>query len=54
MDIEDGTVEFLKDLLRGGRVLEGDEVCVEGKAVDYDRDRCKAIGFVTRPREVYG
>jgi len=53
MDIEDGTVEFLKDLLRGGRILEGHEMCVGGKAVHNDHDRCIAIRFVERAGEVY-
>jgi len=53
IDIEDGTVEFLKDLLRGSRVLEGDEICVGGKAVHNDHDRCIAIRFVKGAGEVY-
>jgi len=54
MDIEDSTVEFLEDLLRGSGVLEWDEMCVGGKAVHNDHDRCIAIGFVKRTSEVYG
>ena len=33
MDIEESAVKFLEDLLRGRGVLEGDEMCVVGKAV---------------------
>ena len=54
VDIENSTVEFLEYLLRGSRVLEEDEVCVGGKAVYNDHDRCVAIGFVERAGEVYG
>jgi len=54
MDIKDGTVEFLKDLLRGGRILEADEMCVGGKAVHNKHDRCIATRFVERAGEVYG
>jgi len=54
MDIEDSTVKFLEDLLRGSRVLEGYEMCVGGKAVHNDHNRCVAIGFVKRSSEVYG
>jgi len=46
VDLEDTTGEFLKDLLRGGRVLEEDEMCVGDKAVPNDHDRCIAIRFV--------
>jgi len=53
MDIEDSTVKLLEDLLRGSRVLEGYEVCVGGKAVHNDHDRCVAIRFVKRAAEVY-
>ena len=54
VDVEDSTVEFLKDVLKGGRVLEGDEMCVGGKVVHNDHDRCIAIGFVKGAGEVYG
>jgi len=54
VDIEDSTVEFLEDLLRGSGVLEWDEMCVGGKAVHNDHNRCIAIGFVKRAGEVYG
>jgi len=54
MDVEDTTVEFLEDLLRGSSVLEWDEMCVGGKVVHYDHDRCIAMGFVKRAGEVYG
>jgi len=54
MDVEDTTVEFLEDLLRGSSVLEWDEMCVGGKAVHYDHDRYIPIGFVKRASEVYG
>ena len=54
LEIEDSTVEFLEYLLRGSRVLKGDEVCVGGKAVHKDHDRSIAIRFVERAGEVYG
>jgi len=54
MDVEDTTVEFLEDLLRGCSVLELEQMCVGGKAVHYDYERCIAIGFVKRAGEVYG
>jgi len=54
MDVEDTTVVFLKDLLRGSSVLEWDEICVGGKAVHYDQDRCMASEFGKRAGEVYG
>jgi len=54
MDIKDSAVEILEDPLRGRRVLEGDEMCVAGKAVHNNHDRCIAIGFVERAGEVYG
>jgi len=54
MDVKDSAVEFLEDLFRGSSVLEWDEVCVGGKAVHYDYDRCIAIGFDKRAGEVYG
>jgi len=53
MDIEDSTVKFLENILRGSSVLEWDEMCVGGKVVHYDHDRCIAIGFVKRVGEVY-
>jgi len=54
MDIEYSTVEFLKDLFRGGHVLEGDERCVGGKAVHNDHDGCIAIRIVKWAGEVCG
>jgi len=54
MDIKDSAVEFLEDFFRGSSVLERNEMCVGGKAVHYDHDRCIAIGFVERAGEVYG
>jgi len=54
VDVEDSTVEFLKDLLRGRRVLEDHEMGVGVKEVHNDSDRCIAIGFVKLAREVYG
>jgi len=53
MHIEDSTVEFLEDLLRGSSVLEWYEMCVGGKAVHYDHDRCIAIAFVKRAGVVH-
>jgi len=53
MYIQDSAVEFLKDLLRGGCVLEGDEMCVGGKVVHNYHDRCIAIRFVKGAGEVY-
>jgi len=54
MDIEDSAVKFLEDPVRGRGVLEGDEMCVAGKVVHNNHDRCIAIGFVERAGEVYG
>jgi len=54
MDVKDSGVEFLEDLFRASSVLEWNEMCVGGKAVHYDHDRCIAIGFVKRAGEVYG
>jgi len=54
MDVKDSTVEFLEDHLRGGSVFEGDEVCVGGKVVHDNYDRCVAIRLVERAGEVYG
>jgi hypothetical protein len=54
MDIEDGTVELLKDLFRCSGVLKRDEVCVGGKAVHNDHDGTVAIGFVKGTGEVNG
>jgi len=54
MDIEDSTVEFLEDLFRGSGAHERDEICVGGKAVHYDHDRCIATGFVKGAGKVYG
>jgi len=51
MEVKDSAVEFLEDLFRGSSVLEWDEMCVGGKAVPYDHDRCIAIGFVKRDGE---
>jgi len=53
MEVEDSGVKFLEDLLRGSCVVKGDEMCVGGKAVHNDDDRCIAIGFVERAGEVY-
>jgi len=38
VDVEDSTVEFLKDLLRGGRVLDRDQMGVAGKGVYNHHD----------------
>ena len=54
MDIEDSTVQFLKDLLRGSSVLEWHKMYVGGKAVHYDHHRGLAIGFVKGAGEVFG
>jgi len=54
MNVEESTVEFLEDLLRGSSILEWDEMCVGGKAVHNDHDRCIAIRFVERAGKVYG
>jgi len=54
MDVEESTVEFLEDLLHGGSVFEGDEVCVGDKVVHDDYDRCIAIRLVKGASEVYG
>ena len=54
MDIKDSTVEFLKDLLRGGSALESDEMYVGGKVVHYDHDICIAIRFIKRAGQVDG
>jgi len=54
MDIKDGAIKLLEDLLRGSSVLEGDEMRVGGKAVHNDHDRCIAIRFVKGAGEVYG
>jgi len=54
MDVKESAVEFLEDLFRGSSVLEWDKVCVRGKAVHYDHDRCLAIRFVKRAGEVCG
>jgi len=53
MDVEDTSVEFLEDLLRGSSALEWDEMCVGGKPAHYDHDRCIAISFVKRAGQVY-
>jgi len=52
MDVEDSTVELFKDLLRGSCIREGDEMCVGGKVVHNDHDRCITIRFVERAGEV--
>jgi len=54
MDVEDSTVEFLEARVRGSSVHEWDVMCVGGKVVHYDDDRCIAIGFVKRACTVYG
>jgi len=54
MDVRDSAVEIVEDSFRGSSVLEWHEMCVGGKAVHYDHDRCIAIGFVKRVGEVYG
>jgi len=53
MDIKGRAIKFVENLLRGSSVFEGDELCLGGKAVHNDHDRCKAIGFVERAGEVY-
>jgi len=54
MDIEDSAVKLVQDLLRGSHVFKGGEMCLEGKAVHNDHDRCMAIGFVERAGEENG
>ena len=52
--VEDSTVECLKDLHRGGCVIEGVQMCVGGKAGHNDLDGCMAIRFVEGAGEVNG
>jgi len=54
MVVKDSTVELFQDFLRGSCVLVGFEICVGGKAVHNDHNRCIAIGFVERACEVCG
>jgi len=54
MDVKDITVEFLKAFLRGGCVIQGDEMRVGGKVVHNDHDGCIAIGLVKGAGKVYG
>ena len=52
MNIEEGSVEFLKDFLRDSSVLKWDEMCVGGEVVYNDPNSCVAIRLVKGTGEV--